>query len=76
MPRVLFKVQLLTIVPSSGASEVKLYNVIEDMLDALDLNNVAKARQINLQFIITTTLNYKNLAIISLLLLCAFCAAV
>ena len=55
MPRVLlFKVQLLTIVPSSGASEVKLYNVIEDMLDALDLNNVAKARQINLQFIVTT----------------------
>ena len=28
----------------------------EDMLDALDLNNVAKAWQINLQFIVTAHL--------------------
>ena len=54
-----------------------LLSKYEDMLDALDLNSVAKARQINLQFIITIpTLNYKNSAIISFLLLCAFCAAV
>ena len=37
------------------------------ILDALDLNSVAKSRQINLQFIITIpTLNYKNSAIIYL----------
>ena len=31
-----------------------LLSKYEDMLDALDLSSVAKARQINLQFIITT----------------------
>ena len=30
-----------------------LLSKYEDMLDALDLNSVAKAKQINLQFIIT-----------------------
>ena len=34
------------------------------MYDALDLNSVAKARQINLQFIVTAHINYKNLAMI------------
>ena len=43
-----------------------LLSKYEDMLDPLDLNSVVKARQNNLQFIITAyTLNYKNLAIIS-----------
>ena len=30
-----------------------LHNVTKDMLDALDLNSSAKARQNNLQFIVT-----------------------
>ena len=51
-----------------------LLSKYEDMLDALDLNSVAKVKQINLQFIITA--HIKNLAIISFLLLRTFCATV
>ena len=79
MSRVLFKVQLLIV--HSTMKQARLYSTMllskyEDMLDPLDINSVAKARQINLQFIITATLNYKNLAINSFLLLCVFYAAV
>ena len=51
-----------------------LLSKYEDMLDALDLNSVAKVKQINLQFIITA--HIKNLTIISFLLLRTFCATV
>ena len=54
-----------------------LLSKYENTLDALDLYSVAKARQINLQFIITAHIKlYKNLAIFSFSLLYAFCAAV
>ena len=41
-----------------------LLSKYDDMLDALDLNSEANARQINLHFIITAHMNYKILAII------------
>ena len=56
MSRVLFKVQLLTVVATMKQARLNstvLLSKYEDMLDALDLNSVAKARQINLQFIIS-----------------------
>ena len=41
-----------------------LLSKYENMRDALYLNSVAKARQINSQFIVTAHINYKDLAII------------
>ena len=62
MSRVLFKVQLLIVhstIKQARLNSIMLLSKYEDMLDRLDLNSVAKARQINLQFMITATLNYK-----------------
>ena len=53
-----------------------LLSKYENMLDALDLNNLAKARQLTYSLLSLPTINYKNLAIIPLLLLRIFCAAV
>ena len=56
MPKVLFKVQLLTVVytmKQARLNSTMLLSKYENMLDALDLKNVAKDMQINLQFIIT-----------------------
>ena len=38
--------------------QARLLNKYEDMLFALDLNSVAKVRQINLQFIITVHIEF------------------
>ena len=39
------------------SNSTMLLSKYEDILDPLDLNSVAKARQINLQFIITAHIN-------------------
>ena len=73
MSRVLFKVQLLTTMKQASLNSTKLLSKYKDMLDPLDPNSVAKAKQINLRKLSSLpTLNYKNLAIISFVLLCVF----
>ena len=55
MSRVLFKVQLYTYsstMKQARVNSIMLLNKHEDILDPLDLNSVAKAWQIILQFII------------------------
>ena len=56
MSRVLFEVQLYTYDTTMKQARLNsnvLLSKYNDMLDALDLNSEANARQINLHFIIT-----------------------
>ena len=49
-----FKVHAPTYISTIKQARLKsLLSKYEDMLDALDLNSVAKARKINLQFIVS-----------------------